>query len=60
MSKVIFQLKIGFVFFGCLKNFVDLECIFIEFCTEGYDVVLSYDDVDMVIVNICGFIDSVV
>lgn len=60
MSKVTFQPKIGFVFFGCLKNFVDLERIFTELCTEGYDVVPSYDDADMVIVNTCGFIDSAV
>lgn len=57
-----FQLnfKVGFVSFGCLKVFVDFECIFIQFCLEGYDIVLFYDLVDVVVVNICGFIDLVV
>ncbi|VTP65719.1 Ribosomal protein S12 methylthiotransferase RimO [Leclercia adecarboxylata] len=31
-----------------------------ELRTEGYDVVPSYDNADMVIVNTCGFIDSAV
>ncbi len=34
--------------------------ILTELRTEGYDVVPSYDDADMVIVNTCGFIDSAV
>lgn len=42
------------------KNLVDSERILTELRTEGYDVVPSYDDADMVIVNTCGFIDSAV
>ena len=54
------QPKIGFVSLGCPKNLVDSERILTELRTEGYDVVPSYDDADMVIVNTCGFIDSAV
>jgi ribosomal protein S12 methylthiotransferase len=52
--------KIGFISLGCPKNLVDSERILTELRTEGYDVVSSYDDADMVIVNTCGFIDSAV
>ncbi|WP_202302873.1 30S ribosomal protein S12 methylthiotransferase RimO [Dryocola clanedunensis] len=54
------QPRIGFVSLGCPKNLVDSERILTELRTEGYDVVPSYDDADMVIVNTCGFIDSAV
>ena len=60
MSNVTHQPKIGFVSLGCPKNLVDSERILTELRTEGYDVVPSYDDADMVIVNTCGFIDSAV
>ncbi len=52
--------KVGFVSLGCPKNLVDSERILTQLRTEGYDVVPSYDDADMVIVNTCGFIDSAV
>lgn len=52
--------KIGFVSLGCPKNLVDSERILTQLRTEGYEVVPSYDDADMVIVNTCGFIDAAV
>ncbi|WP_368877732.1 30S ribosomal protein S12 methylthiotransferase RimO [Providencia vermicola] len=52
--------KIGFVSLGCPKNLVDSERILTELRTDGYQVVPSYDDADLVIVNTCGFIDSAV
>lgn len=52
--------KIGFLSLGCPKNLVDSERILTELRTEGYQVVASYNDADMVIVNTCGFIDSAV
>ncbi|MEQ4509352.1 30S ribosomal protein S12 methylthiotransferase RimO [Dickeya zeae] len=52
--------KIGFVSLGCPKNLVDSERILTELRTEGYQVVPSYNDADLVIVNTCGFIDSAV
>ena len=45
---------------GLPENTVDSERILTELRTEGYDVVPSYDNADMVIVNTCGFIDSAV
>ncbi|MEQ5572857.1 30S ribosomal protein S12 methylthiotransferase RimO [Providencia huaxiensis] len=50
--------KIGFVSLGCPKNLVDSERILTELRTDGYQVVPSYDNADLVIVNTCGFIDS--
>ncbi|MCL1144058.1 30S ribosomal protein S12 methylthiotransferase RimO [Shewanella gaetbuli] len=52
--------KIGFVSLGCPKNLVDSERILTQLRTEGYDVVSTYEDADMVIVNTCGFIDAAV
>lgn len=52
--------KIGFVSLGCPKNLVDSERILTQLRTEGYDIVNTYDNADMVIVNTCGFIDSAV
>lgn len=52
--------KIGFVSLGCPKNLVDSERILTQLRTEGYEVVPTYDDADLVIVNTCGFIDSAV
>ena len=50
--------KIGFVSLGCPKNLVDSERILTQLRTEGYDVVPTYNDSDLVIVNTCGFIDN--
>lgn len=52
--------KVGFVSLGCPKNLVDSERILTQLRTEGYEVVSSYNDSDVVIVNTCGFIDSAV
>ena len=48
--------RIGFVSLGCPKNLVDSERILTQLRTEGYDVVNTYNDADLVIVNTCGFI----
>ena len=52
--------NIGFVSLGCPKNLVDSERILTELRTDGYNIVPSYENVDLVIVNTCGFIDSAV
>ncbi|WP_100657147.1 30S ribosomal protein S12 methylthiotransferase RimO [Alteromonas flava] len=52
--------KIGFISLGCPKNLVDSERILTQLRTEGYDVVPTYNDADLVIVNTCGFIDAAV
>ena len=39
---------------------MDSERILTELRTDGYNIVPSYENVDLVIVNTCGFIDSAV
>ncbi|MGL6348723.1 MAG: 30S ribosomal protein S12 methylthiotransferase RimO, partial [Aeromonas sp.] len=60
MSNTKLAPKVGFVSLGCPKNLVDSERILTQLRTEGYDVVPSYDDAELVVVNTCGFIDSAV
>lgn len=50
--------RVGFVSLGCPKALVDSERILTQLRLEGYDVVASYADADIVVVNTCGFIDS--
>lgn len=52
--------RIGFISLGCPKNLVDSERILTQLRTEGYEVVNTYNDSDLVIVNTCGFIDDAV
>ncbi len=50
--------KVGFVSLGCPKALVDSERILTQLRMDGYDIVPSYEDADVVVVNTCGFIDS--
>jgi len=50
--------RIGFVSLGCPKALVDSERILTRLRSEGYEVVPTYDDADLVVVNTCGFIDE--
>lgn len=52
--------KVGFVSLGCPKALVDSERILTQLRVEGYNIVPSYADADVVVVNTCGFIDSAV
>ena len=52
--------NIGFVSLGCPKNLVDSERILTELRTDGYNIIPTYENADLVIVNTCGFIDSAV
>jgi ribosomal protein S12 methylthiotransferase len=52
--------KIGFVSLGCPKNTFDSERILTQLRAEGYLIVPTYQDADLVVVNTCGFIDSAV
>jgi len=54
------QPKVGFVSLGCPKALVDSERILTQLKVEGYEVVPTYGDADVVVVNTCGFIDSAV
>ncbi|WP_051219383.1 30S ribosomal protein S12 methylthiotransferase RimO [Oceanobacter kriegii] len=50
--------KVGFVSLGCPKALVDSERILTQLRMDKYDVVNSYNDADVVVVNTCGFIDD--
>ncbi len=50
--------KVGFVSLGCPKALVDSERILTQLRMDGYSIVPSYNDADIVVVNTCGFIDS--
>ena len=50
--------KVGFISLGCPKALVDSERILTQLRLDGYDIVPSYDDADVVVVNTCGFIDA--
>jgi ribosomal protein S12 methylthiotransferase len=50
--------KVGFVSLGCPKALVDSERILTRLRTDGYDLVPSYAEAELVVINTCGFIDS--
>jgi len=52
--------RVGFVSLGCPKALVDSERILTQLKVDGYDIVPTYDDADVVVVNTCGFIESAV
>lgn len=52
--------RIGFVSLGCPKALVDSERIMTQLRAQGYELVSTYHDAGLVIVNTCGFIDSAV
>ncbi|MFP4278338.1 MAG: 30S ribosomal protein S12 methylthiotransferase RimO [Wenzhouxiangella sp.] len=49
---------VGLVSLGCPKALVDSEDIVSRLRAEGYRLVPSYQEADLVVVNTCGFIDS--
>ncbi len=49
---------VGMVSLGCPKALVDSEDILTRLRSEGYRIVPSYEDADLVVVNTCGFIDE--
>jgi ribosomal protein S12 methylthiotransferase len=50
--------RIGFVSLGCPKALVDSERILTQLKVEGYEVVGTHAEADVVVVNTCGFIQS--
>lgn len=52
--------KVGFVSLGCPKALVDSERILTQLRAEGYGIVPSYEEADLVVVNTCGFITPAV
>lgn len=52
--------KVGFVSLGCPKALVDSERIITQLRAHGYDLVSTYKDAGVVIINTCGFIESAI
>lgn len=52
--------KVGFVSLGCPKALVDSERIITQLRAQGYELVSSYNEAGVVVINTCGFIDSAV
>ena len=52
--------RLGFVSLGCPKALVDSERIMSKLRADGYALVPSYRDADLVVVNTCGFVDAAV
>ena len=53
-------MKIGFVSLGCPKATVDSERVLSQLRAEGYQLVNSYSESDLVVINTCGFIDAAI
>ena len=52
--------KVGFVSLGCPKALVDSERIITQLRAQGYDLVSTYQDAGVVVINTCGFIDAAI
>ena len=52
--------RIGFASLGCPKALVDSERIITQLRAQGYELVSTYKDAGLVIVNTCGFIESAI
>ncbi|MFI3312618.1 MAG: 30S ribosomal protein S12 methylthiotransferase RimO [Eubacteriales bacterium] len=50
--------KIGFVSLGCAKNQVNMEQMIFLASEAGYEIAPEAIDVDVAVVNTCGFIDA--
>lgn len=53
------MLKIVLELLGCLKNLVDVEIMMGILNNKGYKLIGDFEEVDVIIVNICGFIELV-
>ncbi|MBQ4443865.1 MAG: 30S ribosomal protein S12 methylthiotransferase RimO [Clostridia bacterium] len=53
------RVKVGVVSLGCDKNRVDSENM-LGFLSEEFEIVSSYEEADVVIVNTCSFLQSAV
>jgi ribosomal protein S12 methylthiotransferase len=52
--------KIGFVSLGCPKALVDSERILTQLRADGYQIVPTYQEANLVVVNTCGFIEDAI
>ena len=52
--------RVGFVSLGCPKALVDSERIITQLRAQGYELVSSFQDAGVVVINTCGFIDAAI
>ena len=52
------MINIYLIALGCSKNLVDAECMSTILRNDGFGIVDSIENADVVIVNTCGFIES--
>lgn len=52
--------KVGFVSLGCPKALVDSERIITQLRAQGYELVSTFQDAGVVVINTCGFIDAAI
>lgn len=52
--------RVGFVSLGCPKALVDSERIITQLRAQGYELVSTYQNAGVVVINTCGFIDAAV
>ncbi len=52
--------RVGFVSLGCPKALVDSERIITQLRAQGYELVSTYQDAGVVVINTCGFIDTAI
>lgn len=52
--------RVGFISLGCPKALVDSERIITQLRAQGYELVSTYQDAGVVVINTCGFIDSAI
>lgn len=51
-------MNVGFISLGCSKNLVDTEMTIGLFKKQGYKIVNTPQDADILVINTCGFIES--
>ncbi len=52
--------QVGFVSLGCPKALVDSERIITQLRAQGYDLVSTYENAKIVVVNTCGFTNEAI
>lgn len=51
-------MNVGFVSLGCSKNLVVTEEVISMFKNNGFNIVNSESNADIIVINTCGFIES--
>jgi len=54
----VMPLKVGMVSLGCAKNMVNSEQMLQKLKDAGYDITGPIEEVDAIVINTCGFIES--